>query len=81
MASNTIYLSDFGRVPLPSDFPSDYPKRKNGRPDRRFKICQMIGRYENYLARQVEKAYIRGADICKFQPKLSFQKWVNRHGN
>lgn len=68
-----IYITDFGNVIMPDDFPG-YVVRKNGLPDRRYKIAADIADYFRDLEEGALAVWKSGGDVRKMR-LMDFSVW------
>jgi hypothetical protein len=74
--SVAVYMTDFGNVILPDDFPS-HAMRKNGWPDRRRKIAGDVSRYIEDLQEGAFQLWQAGRSV-QGESAMSFAEWQKK---
>jgi hypothetical protein len=74
--SVSLFVTDFGNVILPDDFPA-YAMRKNGWPDRRRKIAGDVSRYLEALQEAASQLYVAGQPVHG-RRLMGFGEWQKK---
>lgn len=72
-----IYVTDFGDVRLPDDFPM-HNLRKDGLPDRRRRYAERIKQYFEDLEVSAAAEWMGGKSVRDMK-LMSFHKWASSH--
>jgi hypothetical protein len=67
-----VYISDFGRVKLPSDLP-EYRVTRSYLPDMRFKIGKRVASYYAHIDQIAEAEYMAGRDLTEAPSYLEWE--------